>query len=102
MNHFYLFINWTHLIIYNVVSLIRCVAKNVVANIAIIFKKFKVIAEMLLLGQALDEIYRDHKLVGNYVGRKECHIEPNWLLIYKIEETQMIFERMGTHSDLFK
>ena len=64
--------------------------------------KFKVIPEMLLLGQPLDEIYRDHKLVGNYVGRKKCHIEPNWLLIYKIEETQMIFERMGTHSDLFK
>lgn len=64
--------------------------------------KFKVIAETLILGQSLDEVYREHKLVGNYVGRKECHIEPDWLLIYKIEETQMVFERMGTHSDLFK
>ncbi len=64
--------------------------------------KFKVIAKTLLSGQSLDEVYRDHKLVGNYIGRKECHIEPDWLLIYKIEETQMVFERMGTHSDLFK
>jgi mRNA interferase YafQ len=64
--------------------------------------KFKVIAETLLSGLPLDDIYRDHKLVGNYVGRKECHIEPDWLLIYKTEETKMVFERMGTHSDLFK
>ena len=64
--------------------------------------KFKIIAETLLSGQPLNEIYRDHKLVGNYVGRKECHIESDWLLIYKIEETQIVFERMGTHSDLFK
>ncbi len=66
------------------------------------FDKFKIIAEILLSGQPLNEIYRDHKLVGNYVGRKECHIEPDWLLIYKTEKTQIIFERMGAHSDLFK
>jgi mRNA interferase YafQ len=64
--------------------------------------KFKVIVKTLLSGQLLDKIYRDHKLVGNYIGRKECHIELDWLLIYKIEETQMVFERIGTHSDLFK
>ncbi|TXL21326.1 type II toxin-antitoxin system mRNA interferase toxin, RelE/StbE family [Methylococcaceae bacterium HT2] len=65
-------------------------------------EKFKIIAETLLLGQPLNEIHRDHKLVGHYVGRKECHIEPDWLLIYKAEELQIVFERMGTHSDLFK
>lgn len=64
--------------------------------------KFKTIAEVLLSGEPLNEIHRDHKLIGNYVGRKECHIEPDWLLIYKTEETQIVFERMGTHSDLFK
>lgn len=45
---------------------------------------------------------RDHLLVGNYVGRRECHIEPNWLLIYKKEGDTLILERTGTHADLFK
>jgi mRNA interferase YafQ len=45
---------------------------------------------------------KDHLLVGKYKGRRECHIEPDWLLIYKIENSRIIFERTGTHSDLFK
>ena len=64
--------------------------------------KFKIIAKILLSGQPLNEIHKDHKLIGNYVGRRECHIEPDWLLIYKVTESQIIFERIGTHSDLFK
>ena len=64
--------------------------------------KFKIIARTLLGGQPLDPIHRDHRLVGNYVGRRGCHIESDWLLIYKIENNLLIFERMGTHSDLFK
>jgi mRNA interferase YafQ len=65
-------------------------------------EKFKIIARTLLTGQALDGIHRDHRLVGNYMGRRECHIESDWLLIYKMEEGRIIFERMGTHSDLYK
>jgi len=64
--------------------------------------KFKVIAKTLISGRTLDPIHKDHKLIGNYVGRRDCHIESNWLLIYKIDKDQIIFERMGTHSDLFK
>ena len=64
--------------------------------------KFKIIASTLLAGQPVDIIHRDHRLVGNYVGRRECHIESNWLLIYKVEPSCIIFERMGTHSDLFR
>jgi addiction module toxin, RelE/StbE family len=45
---------------------------------------------------------RDHPLVDNYVGRRECHIEPDWLLIYKLDGDEIIFERTGSHSDLFK
>ena len=45
---------------------------------------------------------RDHLLTGNYANRRECHIEPDWLLIYKLESDCIIFERTGTHSDLFK
>lgn len=44
----------------------------------------------------------DHGLIGNYVNRRECHIEPDWLLIYKLETENIIFERTGTHADLFK
>ena len=64
--------------------------------------KFKIIARTLLRGEPLDEIHRDHKLVGNFSGRKECHLESDWLLIYKVTDDQIIFERMGSHSDLFK
>jgi len=43
----------------------------------------------------------EHDLSGDYSNRRECHIEPDWLLIYKPEEERIIFERTGTHSDLF-
>ena len=65
-------------------------------------EKFKIIARTLLGDQPLDPIHRDHRLVGNYVGRRDCHIESDWVLIYKIQNNLLIFERMGTHSDLFK
>ena len=65
-------------------------------------EKFKILAQTLISGQAPDPIHRDHKLVGNYQGRRDCHIESDWLLIYKIEDELILFERMGTHSDLFK
>jgi mRNA interferase YafQ len=45
---------------------------------------------------------RDHKLIGNYQGRRECHLAGDWLLIYKIECDTVIFERTGSHSELFK
>jgi mRNA interferase YafQ len=45
---------------------------------------------------------RDHKLIGNYQGRRECHLAGDWLLIYKIEHDTVIFERTGSHSELFK
>ena len=64
--------------------------------------KFKILARTLLSGEALDAIHRDHKLSGNYAGRRDCHIESDWILIYKISGEKLIFERMGTHSDLFK
>jgi len=65
-------------------------------------EKFKIIARTLIEGQKLDPLHRDHQLIGNYVGRRECHIETDWLLIYKLEEDRIIFERMGSHADLFK
>jgi mRNA interferase YafQ len=64
-------------------------------------KQFTDITRKLINGEKLDAKYRDHKLVGNYTGRRECHIEPDWLLIYKIDGQRIIFERTGTHSELF-
>jgi len=64
--------------------------------------KFKILARTLLSGDSLDAIHQDHKLVGNYVGRRDCHIESDWVLIYKIDGAQFIFERMGSHADLFR
>ena len=51
----------------------------------------------------LDEKYRDHALVGDYIGFRECHIQPDWLLVYAIDQGQLILtaSRTGTHSDLF-
>ena len=66
------------------------------------FEKLKIIVRTLLSGVQLDPLHRDHKLTGNYVGRRECHIESDWLLVYKIDGENIIFERLGTHSDLFK
>ena len=65
-------------------------------------EKFKIVAQTLLSGHRLDPIHRDHKLLGDYLGRRDCHIESDWILIYKIENNNLIFERMGTHSDIFK
>jgi mRNA interferase YafQ len=45
--------------------------------------------------------YRDHRLAGNYKGRRECHVEPDWLLIYKTTTDTIVFERTGRHADLF-
>lgn len=65
-------------------------------------EKFKILARTLLSGNPLDAIHRDHKLAGNLVGRRDCHVESDWVLIYRIEGSFLIFERMGTRSDLFE
>ncbi len=61
------------------------------------------IIEMLADGPNLPEEYNDHQLIGNYRGCRECHIAPDWLLIYKLFENVLVLElsRTGTHSDLF-
>ena len=64
--------------------------------------KLKIIVRALVEGKRLDPLQRDHSLLGNYRGRRECHIEADWLLIYKIDGDQIIFERTGSHADLFR
>ena len=57
----------------------------------------------LLAEKVLDKKNRDHALTGNYAGFRECHILPDWLLIYAIDRGQLVLtaSRTGTHSDLF-
>lgn len=54
-------------------------------------------------GEQLAENYKDHALTGNWCGHRECHIQPDWLLIYRIENDLLVLTltRTGTHSDLF-
>ena len=67
-------------------------------------QKMKEVVQFLLENKLLAAKYRDHWLTGTYVNRRECHLAPDWLLIYepRKHENQIIFERLGTHSDLFK
>lgn len=61
------------------------------------------VVNTLAAQQPLDEKYRDHGLTGNYRGFRECHIEPNWLLVYRVDndELELFLFRTGTHTDLF-
>ena len=63
----------------------------------------KKIISQLANGVQLDEKYRDHDLSGDWKGHRECHIQPDWLLVYRIEDDVLILtlSRTGTHSDLF-
>lgn len=62
----------------------------------------RTIMQKLIDEVPLEPRHRDHPLVGKYRSRRERHIEPDWLLIYKLEGRDIIFERCGTHADLFR
>lgn len=64
--------------------------------------KLKTVMRALIEQKTLARKHLDHSLVGNYANRRECHIEPDWLLIYKLDLDSIIFERTGSHADLFK
>ena len=61
------------------------------------------VVELLAMGESLPEKNRDHELSGNWFGHRECHIQPDWLLVYRIEDDVLVLTlaRTGTHSDLF-
>lgn len=65
--------------------------------------KLKTVISMLQNREPLPKQYRDHGLTGNYKGYRECYIEPDWLLVYRIDEDVLILTlfRTGSHSDLF-
>lgn len=66
-------------------------------------KLLQQVVALLAEGKELPQKYKDHSLTGDYVGYRECHITPDWLLVYKVAEELLILAltRTGTHSDLF-
>ena len=66
--------------------------------------KLYAVIETLAEGNTLDPKFKDHELTGNYKGTRECHIEPDWLLIYEIQNDVLVLmlSRLGSHSELFK
>jgi len=66
-------------------------------------RKLDEVITLLANEQVLPERYKDHQLIGNYVGCRECHVAPDWLLIYEIDkgELLLLLSRTGSHSDLF-
>lgn len=65
-------------------------------------EKLKDIMAKLAMNETLAPRHRDHPLIGDWTGHRECHIEPDWLLIYRTTEEEITFERMGSHADLFR
>lgn len=61
----------------------------------------RVVMGRLIHRDALDPQYRDHSLKGPWEGHRECHLKPDWLLVYRVSGDEIVFERMGTRADLF-
>ena len=67
-----------------------------------LLSKLNILVDLLVLGKKPGIKYREHKLFSNYKGKIECHIEPDWLLIYEINTDFITLYRTGSHADLFE
>ena len=76
------------------------IAKKQHKDLEELFRVITILAD----GGALDPKYRDHSLTGNYKGTRECHLEPNWLLIYEYRNDVLVLMlyRLGSHAELFE
>ncbi len=64
--------------------------------------KLQAIVRKLANGESLEPKHRDHSLHGDWRNSRDCHIEPDWILIYTTDAESLLLERTGTHSDLFE
>jgi mRNA interferase YafQ len=64
-------------------------------------QKLKDVIVLLVAKKLLPEKNRDHPLTGDWIGWRDCHVEPDWVLIYKISPEELLLGRTGTHADLF-
>jgi mRNA interferase YafQ len=60
------------------------------------------VIKLLINNEVLPVKFKDHKLIGNYKNHRECHLEPDFLLIYRVNDENLYLERIGTHAELFK
>lgn len=65
-------------------------------------EKLKEVVQCICEGKTLEPRHRDHALIGPFNGSRDCHIEPDWLLIYRTDDESLYLERTGSHSDIFK
>lgn len=65
-------------------------------------KKLHAVIEKLVNEEELDARFRDHPLQGQFAGARDCHVSPDWVLIYAIIENELRLIRTGSHSDLFR
>lgn len=63
--------------------------------------KLRAVILLLIEGGPLDPRYRDHSLKGAWIGYRDLHIEPDWLLLYRVTAAELLLARTGTHADLF-
>ena len=66
------------------------------------FSKQEIIIDILQKQEAIPYKYKDHKLIGDYLGCRDLHIESDWVLIYKIKDDALILQHIGSYSDIFK
>ncbi|MFZ2452208.1 MAG: type II toxin-antitoxin system YafQ family toxin [Methylovulum miyakonense] len=64
-------------------------------------RQLQEVTAILANDEILEEKYRDHALIGNWQDCRECHIKPDWLLIYQLKDNELILIRTGSHSELF-
>jgi len=64
--------------------------------------KLQSLVKAILKGDQLESRYHDHPLSGKWTGSRDCHVEPDWVLIYRIDGDSLYLERTGSHSDLFR
>lgn len=65
-------------------------------------KKLRAVIEKLVNEEELDARLRDHPLQGQFAGARDCHVSPDWVLIYAVVENELRLIRTGSHSDLFR
>jgi mRNA interferase YafQ len=76
--------------------------KRLSASVKYDMELLKGIVNMLALDTPLGQQLRDHALTGSWKDHRECHLRPDWLLIYRLEAGRLILVRTGTHSELFR
>jgi mRNA interferase YafQ len=76
--------------------------KRTIPPHALDYETLEYVLELLQAGKALPEAFREHSLGGDFAGFTECHMDPDWLLIYRSLHHRVVLHRTGTHRDLFR